>query len=185
MFDEDGNPIKFHAEFNHALFNGSVDALTGTFSGKLTVQAIDAVGNLTIKGEAVASTIAVSIDTKRTSGNDTEIFSLSWVSHQGDSGIAVVSLQFIASPQGARWIEITGGSGKGYFYLATAFIVYNNGLKIYNKPNINWFDLSLQGLVLMEFMIPVTQGINNIVLELSNGITIKNVLVKCDYIRKM
>lgn len=46
----------FQAEFNNALFNGDVSGMEGTFKGKLTANAIDAVKNLTIAGRAAAIT---------------------------------------------------------------------------------------------------------------------------------
>lgn len=46
----------FQAEFNNAIFNGNVSAMEGTFDGTLTANAIDAVKNLTIAGQATAIT---------------------------------------------------------------------------------------------------------------------------------
>lgn len=46
----------FQAEFNNAKFNGNVSGMEGTFQGKLTANAIDAVKNLTIAGKAAAIT---------------------------------------------------------------------------------------------------------------------------------
>lgn len=48
----------FDAEFHNALITGDVSALTGTFNGKLDVNAIDAVSRLNIAGRAVAITKA-------------------------------------------------------------------------------------------------------------------------------
>lgn len=51
----------FDAEFHNALITGDISALTGTFTGKLDVNAIDAVSRLNIAGRAVAITYAGSI----------------------------------------------------------------------------------------------------------------------------
>lgn len=52
----------FQAEFNNAIFNGNVSAMEGTFSGKLTANAIDAVKNLNIAGRATAITFVSTRD---------------------------------------------------------------------------------------------------------------------------
>ena len=46
----------FQAEFNNAIFNGDISSLEGTFSGKLTANAINAVKNFNIAGRATAIT---------------------------------------------------------------------------------------------------------------------------------
>lgn len=46
----------FDAEFQNALITGDISALTGTFAGKLDVNALDVVSRLNISGRAVAIT---------------------------------------------------------------------------------------------------------------------------------
>ena len=52
----DGNLISeaFDAEFHNALITGDISALTGTFEGRLDVNALQAVSRLNIAGRAVA-----------------------------------------------------------------------------------------------------------------------------------
>lgn len=50
----------FDAEFQNALITGDISALTGTFAGKLDVNALDVVSRLNISGRAVAITSVAS-----------------------------------------------------------------------------------------------------------------------------
>ncbi len=49
----------FRAELNDAVFAGNVSALNGTFRGKLTAQAVNAVKNINLGGHSVARSVAV------------------------------------------------------------------------------------------------------------------------------
>lgn len=55
-FDGSIKTGNFMAEFNDATFSGNVSAMEGTFSGKLTAQAVNAAMNLNIAGQSVART---------------------------------------------------------------------------------------------------------------------------------
>lgn len=68
LYMDGGNPIAFMAEFNDGIFRGDIGALDGTFSGVLTANAVDAVQNININGNAVAISAAGAITRYPTTG---------------------------------------------------------------------------------------------------------------------
>ena len=52
----------YYAEFNNGTFTGDITGTNGAFRGTLTAEAVDAVKNLTIKGQSVAITESSYLD---------------------------------------------------------------------------------------------------------------------------
>jgi hypothetical protein len=69
IVDTNGSAIPFMAEFAEGKFGGNVSGVTGTFSGVLTAEAVDAVSNLTIAGNSVAKTTSVTATRSPPSGH--------------------------------------------------------------------------------------------------------------------
>lgn len=102
IVDEAGDPVPFMAEFTGGIFkDGSVASSTGTFSGTLTANAVDAADNINIGGAQVAATTSVFRNRKPTSGffNEGQIsnivnFSLDVPSADTSGGVAIISAFF-------------------------------------------------------------------------------------------
>lgn len=171
LFDEDGKPIKFHAEFNDAIFNGNVSGLSGTFSGTLTADAVDAVGNVTIRGESIAITVVVMMDVVGFS----EVALVIEVP-ENESGVVFLSLQMrLLGPYFNKW---------GDYYRA-AFSFFHNEEMLFVTSEATAFELGMTSPFIIEHLIEVSAGRNTFTVGGMAGFDVKDLVFRGDFIRKV
>lgn len=170
--------------------------MTGTFSGKLTAQAIDVVENVTIRGESIAKTLWSYVSGPKLlkagqSFEDTLITSLDLELGEFESGYVLVTLQYTAMP------PFTYNTQYGAADVHVWMVIYVNDVQ-YNVAIVNgnqlaaWKLHALMNPCFSEFIFPVSPGGNFIELRAtvksnySNALTyIKNITFRAEFVRKV
>jgi len=186
-FDGSTQTGLFMAEFNDASFSGNISALEGTFSGKLTADAVNAAANINIAGQSVArTTISVLADRRGFSDGDgwASVHSVNFVVPNSDEqgGWFTCGIQYAITDE--KW-------DNDNYRLQYRIVI--NGVALYNSPWLVFGDFyrMIKDLYHEVSGVVTTPGVKNIDLQYQFAEQPTNVYpvftnttFRVDYIRK-